>query len=185
MQSLSSFRWFPSSDFARIGLGICYDIRFPELAMIMARKGVTNVTSSWSVVNFLYPGCHVLIYPGAFNPTTGPLHWELLQRGRFVFVGCLLLWRLWTSLEPWTIRCLSLRVVLPETWAQTILQCVQLHHIVELPTWQDNAVRALDGCGPYVSWTVPCLTKSAESTVLLGERSCPKLKKMRKRRSLS
>ena len=27
------------SEFARIGLGICYDVRFPELAMINARKG--------------------------------------------------------------------------------------------------------------------------------------------------
>ncbi|KAF8226206.1 carbon-nitrogen hydrolase [Tricholoma matsutake] len=58
---------FFDTDFARIGLGICYDIRFPELAMISARQG-----------------CHVLIYPGAFNMTTGPLHWELLQRGRAV-----------------------------------------------------------------------------------------------------
>ncbi|KAK2460522.1 hypothetical protein APHAL10511_006992 [Amanita phalloides] len=55
------------TEFARIGLGICYDIRFPELAMIMARKG-----------------CHALIYPGAFNCTTGPLHWEVLQRGRAI-----------------------------------------------------------------------------------------------------
>ncbi|KAH9914697.1 carbon-nitrogen hydrolase [Fomitopsis serialis] len=53
------------TEFARIGLGICYDVRFPELAMINARKG-----------------CQVLIYPGAFNLTTGPLHWELLQRAR-------------------------------------------------------------------------------------------------------
>jgi len=52
---------------ARIGLGICYDVRFPELAMIAARKG-----------------CHILIYPGAFNLTTGPLHWELLQRARAI-----------------------------------------------------------------------------------------------------
>jgi len=29
-------------------------------------------------------GCHLLVYPGAFNMTTGPLHWELLQRGRAV-----------------------------------------------------------------------------------------------------
>jgi predicted amidohydrolase len=27
-------------------------------------------------------GCHALIYPGAFNLTTGPLHWSLLQRAR-------------------------------------------------------------------------------------------------------
>ncbi|KDR81342.1 hypothetical protein GALMADRAFT_239161 [Galerina marginata CBS 339.88] len=53
--------------FARIGLGICYDIRFPEMAMVAARQG-----------------CHILIYPGAFNLTTGPLHWELLQRSRAV-----------------------------------------------------------------------------------------------------
>jgi len=55
------------TDFARIGLGICYDVRFPEMAMISARQG-----------------CHVLVYPGAFNMTTGPLHWELLQRSRAI-----------------------------------------------------------------------------------------------------
>lgn len=53
--------------FARIGLGICYDVRFPELAAVSARQG-----------------CQVCIYPGAFNTTTGPLHWELLQRARYV-----------------------------------------------------------------------------------------------------
>ncbi|OCH95223.1 carbon-nitrogen hydrolase [Obba rivulosa] len=62
----SSINYF-DTEFARIGLGICYDVRFPELAMILARKG-----------------CHALIYPGAFNLTTGPLHWELLQRARAV-----------------------------------------------------------------------------------------------------
>ncbi|KAG8712998.1 hypothetical protein FRC09_019237 [Ceratobasidium sp. 395] len=55
------------TDFGKIGLGICYDIRFPEMAMIAARQG-----------------CVAMIYPGAFNLTTGPLHWELLQRGRAV-----------------------------------------------------------------------------------------------------
>ncbi|TFK53225.1 carbon-nitrogen hydrolase [Heliocybe sulcata] len=53
--------------FARIGLGICYDVRFPELAMIAARSG-----------------CQVIIYPAAFNMITGPLHWETLHRARAV-----------------------------------------------------------------------------------------------------
>ncbi|GAV59885.1 CN_hydrolase domain-containing protein [Cephalotus follicularis] len=55
------------TEVGRIGIGICYDIRFPELAMIYAARGA-----------------HLLCYPGAFNMTTGPLHWELLQRARAV-----------------------------------------------------------------------------------------------------
>lgn len=55
------------TEFGKIGLGICYDVRFPEMAMVAARKG-----------------CVAMIYPGAFNLTTGPLHWELLQRARAV-----------------------------------------------------------------------------------------------------
>ena len=52
-------------DLGRIGIAICYDVRFPEMAMIAAREG-----------------CVAMIYPGAFNMTTGPLHWELLARAR-------------------------------------------------------------------------------------------------------
>ncbi|KAG9013012.1 hypothetical protein FRB94_004405 [Tulasnella sp. JGI-2019a] len=55
------------TDVGRIGVGICYDVRFPELAMVAARRG-----------------CVAMVYPGAFNLTTGPLHWELLARGRAV-----------------------------------------------------------------------------------------------------
>ncbi|XP_062210067.1 omega-amidase, chloroplastic-like [Phragmites australis] len=53
------------TDVGRIGIGICYDIRFQELAMLYAARGA-----------------HLICYPGAFNMTTGPLHWELLQRTR-------------------------------------------------------------------------------------------------------
>ncbi|XP_054720070.1 omega-amidase NIT2-like isoform X2 [Uloborus diversus] len=51
----------------KVGLGICYDIRFPLMANIYTEKG-----------------CQLLLYPGAFNMTTGPAHWELLQRARAV-----------------------------------------------------------------------------------------------------
>lgn len=56
----------PGSVQTKIGVGICYDIRFPELAQLMTQKF----------------GAEVLIYPGAFNMTTGPAHWKLLQQGR-------------------------------------------------------------------------------------------------------
>jgi len=49
----------------KIGIGICYDLRFFEMSAAYARLG-----------------CNLLIYPGAFNMTTGPKHWELLIRGR-------------------------------------------------------------------------------------------------------
>lgn len=52
-------------EYGRIAIAICYDIRFPELAMIAARKGA-----------------FLLLYPGAFNLTTGALHWELQARAR-------------------------------------------------------------------------------------------------------
>eukprot|EP00186_Timspurckia_oligopyrenoides_P002688 CAMPEP_0182451386 /NCGR_PEP_ID=MMETSP1172-20130603/43690_1 /TAXON_ID=708627 /ORGANISM="Timspurckia oligopyrenoides, Strain CCMP3278" /LENGTH=269 /DNA_ID=CAMNT_0024649157 /DNA_START=290 /DNA_END=1099 /DNA_ORIENTATION=- len=49
----------------KVGVGICYDIRFPELSLLMAKEG-----------------CQLLCFPGAFNMTTGPAHWELLGRSR-------------------------------------------------------------------------------------------------------
>jgi len=51
--------------YGKIGMAICYDVRFPELATIAARKG-----------------CFLLLYPGAFNLTTGALHWALQARAR-------------------------------------------------------------------------------------------------------
>uniref|UniRef100_A0A6M2DNP3 omega-amidase n=1 Tax=Xenopsylla cheopis TaxID=163159 RepID=A0A6M2DNP3_XENCH len=54
-------------DKVKIGVGICFDIRFGEMAQIYRNQG-----------------CKMLIYPGAFNMRTGPLHWELLHRARSV-----------------------------------------------------------------------------------------------------
>ena len=34
----------------------------------------------------LFPGCKLLLYPGAFNTTTGPMHWELLIRALLVYL---------------------------------------------------------------------------------------------------
>ena len=60
---------FKLGDFGNVGLGICYDIRFPELASVAARAPHNSFA---------------MFYPGAFNTTTGPLHWHLLARSRAV-----------------------------------------------------------------------------------------------------
>ena len=53
------------SPFGRIGLAICYDLRFPEL--FRAMKGVD-----------------IIVLPSAFTETTGTVHWEVLVRARAI-----------------------------------------------------------------------------------------------------
>ncbi|MDR0356992.1 MAG: carbon-nitrogen hydrolase family protein [Clostridiales Family XIII bacterium] len=53
------------TEFGKIGVAICYDIRFSKMFSAMADLGI-----------------HLLVLPAAFNMTTGPAHWELLLRAR-------------------------------------------------------------------------------------------------------
>jgi predicted amidohydrolase len=55
----------------RVGLSICYDLRFPELYRAM-----------------MQPPCDLLCVPAAFTHTTGQAHWELLLRARAVENQC-------------------------------------------------------------------------------------------------
>ncbi len=58
--------------FARIGLSICYDLRFPELYRAMGH-------------------CDLIVVPAAFTYTTGRAHWEVLLRARAIENQCYLL----------------------------------------------------------------------------------------------
>lgn len=51
--------------FANISIAICYDIRFSQM---------------WTLMN----DSDIILLPGAFNKTTGPLHWETLIRARAI-----------------------------------------------------------------------------------------------------
>lgn len=51
--------------YLKIGVAICYDIRFPEQIRIMALAGAK-----------------LILVPAAFNNTTGPAHWDILFRSR-------------------------------------------------------------------------------------------------------
>ncbi len=55
----------------RLGLSVCYDLRFPELYRAL-----------------MVPPCDLLSVPSAFTCTTGQAHWELLLRARAIENQC-------------------------------------------------------------------------------------------------
>jgi predicted amidohydrolase len=63
-----------ATPFARIGLSVCYDVRFPHLYRRLAQAGA-----------------EILTVPAAFNDTTGAAHWESLLRARAIENGAFVL----------------------------------------------------------------------------------------------
>ena len=59
---------------ARIGMTICYDMRFPQLYRRLAQAGA-----------------QVLTVPAAFTVPTGQAHWHVLLRARAIETGCFVL----------------------------------------------------------------------------------------------
>ena len=57
--------------FGKIGMTICYDIRFPHLYRGLAKSGAS-----------------ILLIPAAFAKPTGRAHWEVLLRARAIETGC-------------------------------------------------------------------------------------------------
>jgi deaminated glutathione amidase len=58
--------------FGRVGLSVCYDLRFPELYRAMG-------------------DCTLIVMPAAFTYTTGRAHWEILLRARAIENQCYVL----------------------------------------------------------------------------------------------
>jgi len=56
---------------AKIGLTICYDLRFPHLHRMLAKAGAD-----------------IVLVPSAFSAVTGAAHWETLLRARAIETGC-------------------------------------------------------------------------------------------------
>jgi predicted amidohydrolase len=60
--------------FGRIGLTVCYDLRFPALFRALAQAGARLIT-----------------VPSAFTVPTGRAHWSILLRARAIETGCFVL----------------------------------------------------------------------------------------------
>ncbi len=63
-----------NTPFGKIGLAVCYDLRFPELFRYLFNMGA-----------------EIFVVPSAFTTTTGQAHWELLTRSRAVENFCYLI----------------------------------------------------------------------------------------------
>jgi predicted amidohydrolase len=68
---------------AKIGMTVCYDVRFPHLYRRLAKAGAQIIT-----------------VPAAFNHITGAAHWETLLRARAIETGCFVLAPAQTGFHP-------------------------------------------------------------------------------------
>lgn len=68
---------------AKIGMTVCYDLRFPHLFRRLAQGGT-----------------QILTVPAAFNHLTGAAHWEVLLRARAIETGCFILAPAQTGFHP-------------------------------------------------------------------------------------
>ncbi|WP_103335148.1 carbon-nitrogen hydrolase family protein [Pseudotabrizicola formosa] len=71
------------TSFGRIGMTVCYDVRFPYLYRALAQAGA-----------------QILTVPAAFNHLTGAAHWEVLLRARAIETGCFVLAPAQTGFHP-------------------------------------------------------------------------------------
>ncbi len=69
--------------FGRVGMTVCYDVRFPHLYRRLAQAGAEIIT-----------------VPAAFNHITGAAHWEVLLRARAIETGCYVLAPAQTGFHP-------------------------------------------------------------------------------------
>jgi predicted amidohydrolase len=67
----------------RIGMTVCYDMRFPHLYRALAQAGA-----------------EILSVPSAFSPVTGAAHWHVLLRARAIETGCFVLAPAQTGVHP-------------------------------------------------------------------------------------
>lgn len=65
---------FVDTAVGRLGLTVCYDLRFPELFRLLAAQGV-----------------ELLAVPSAFTATTGAAHWQVLVRARAIENQCVVI----------------------------------------------------------------------------------------------
>ncbi len=110
--------------FGKVGLSVCYDLRFPELYRAMG-------------------DCSLIVVPAAFTYTTGQAHWEILLRARAIENQCYVLaaaqggqhpngrrtWGHSMLIDPWgTVKAV---LAVGEGVVVGAIEPLHLHHVRE------------------------------------------------------
>lgn len=140
----------------KVGLGICYDVRFPEMGIAYARSGAD-----------------ILTYPSAFTVTTGMDHWQTLLRCRAIENQCYVIAAAQTGVHNHKRSSFGHSMIV-DPWGAIVAQCSEgegfaLAHIdsevlqkarSKLPIWTD---RRSDIYGEIIPPVVADVTKSIDS----------------------
>ncbi|XP_061462087.1 deaminated glutathione amidase isoform X2 [Rhineura floridana] len=89
----------------KIGLAICYDLRFPEMSIALAQEGA-----------------EILTFPSAFTVTTGSAHWEVLLRARAIETQCYVVAAAQTG-KHHECRTSYGHAMVVDPWGSVIAQC--------------------------------------------------------------
>ncbi|KAK3749602.1 hypothetical protein RRG08_014578 [Elysia crispata] len=121
-----------STPVGRVGLSVCYDMRFPELALALAQQGA-----------------QILTYPSAFTQVTGMAHWEAILRCRAIETQCYVVAAAQTGKHN-AKRSSYGHTVVVDPWGAVVAQCsegtgvcvaeIDLAYLnkrrMEMPVWQ-------------------------------------------------
>ncbi|XP_071970650.1 deaminated glutathione amidase isoform X2 [Engystomops pustulosus] len=91
----------------KVGLAVCYDLRFPEISSMLSREGA-----------------EILTYPSAFTVPTGLAHWEVLLRARAIENQCYVVAAAQTGAHN-TRRTSYGHAMIVDPWGAVIAQCTE------------------------------------------------------------
>jgi len=100
----------------RLGLSICYDLRFPELYRHYSRQG-----------------CQALVVPAAFTHTTGQAHWEVLLRARAIENQCYVIAAGQSGHHAGARRTWGHSMMI-DPWGKIIAQCAEEDNAIIMAT---------------------------------------------------
>ena len=112
----------------KVGMAICYDMRFPLLSNALAQAGAET-----------------LLYPAAFSPITGAAHWHSLLRARAIETGCYVIAAAQTGTHPTSgpkARMTFGHSLVVDPWGEVILDAGTDAGVYAFDIEMDNVAKA-------------------------------------------